>query len=221
MQWEPTIYLVLLLVLSLGVYWYATRRGIALLRWLSGYCAAFIAVYWSAGAGAGPAEFSDLWRYFEFGLIPLASATVCGYCSRIASPWLRVPIVFSTGIVALLTGLFLLALLLMQSLDVRRELPIYSPDGRHAAIVRLEVTDGLDPGSATVAVRRTWSPNAIIAYVGWAYLAQAPRQVSPKVTWIDSSRLLIQHIAHPPDRSYSCASKVGEITILCESARSQ
>ncbi len=221
MQWEPSTYLVLLLAVSVAVFVYATYKRITVLRWFSGYCAAIIAVFWFAGSGAGPAEFSDFWPYFERGTIPLAFATVCGYCYRIASPWLRVPIVFSTAIVALFAGVWLLALLLMQPLDVRRERPIYSPDGRHAAIVRFNVTDGLDPGSATVAVRRTWFPNATIAYGGWAYLAQPPSEVSPQVSWLDSSRLLIQLINHPRDRKHYCATQVGEITILCEPVTSQ
>lgn len=222
MQWEPALYLILLLVASMGLYWFSTRRGIPLLRLISVYSTAISAFFWMSSSVAGPAEWSDLQPFFEAGLVPLAAVTICWYCSRIGSPPLRVLMTLSSALVALLSGVLLLSLLIMETLEVRRGHPIYSPNGRHAVIIRsFGMSDGLDDSVATVAVRRTWLPHSTIGFQGWAHLAESPLKISPQVRWLDSSRLLIRLVDYPPQHKHFCAPQIGEITILCESVTSQ
>ncbi len=119
----------------------------------------------------------------------------------------------------LITGLLLFLALVTQKTCVRREMPLYSPDGHHAAVVRYFMQGAVGPEIARIWVRKTWSPIASDAYVGYAHLPKRPREVSPQVRWLVSSRLLIELVDHPPHRKHFCASQAGEITILCESVQ--
>jgi hypothetical protein len=220
MQWEPAIWLLVLLAASAGVLGYATFRGHTWLRLAAGYIAAVTAGFWVTSMPAGPVEIKDLVPYLALSLIPLLAGIGAWMSPRLRSRWTRGPVGMVASLVSICTGFLLFLVLFLQPSCIRREKPLYSPDGRHAAVIRFSTQGAVGPEGARIWVRKTWSPFAADAYVGYAALPQTG-EPSPRVDWLGPSRLRIQLVNHPPDRKHVCAEQVGEITILCESVSRQ
>lgn len=104
MQWEPILYLVLLLIVSVTAFAYATVRPNTSLRLAAGYTGEITTLFWITGVKAGPAEISDLWPVFNLGLIPFLAALAFWCCFRLYSLWHRVPIAVASSIIGLPTG---------------------------------------------------------------------------------------------------------------------
>jgi hypothetical protein len=87
-----------------------------------------------------------------------------------------------------------------------------SPDHRHVA--RVQVLDGgALGGSASVAVRHSWSPVWTNAYMGDG-MKLRDGSFEPELKWVDNSNLLI---LYPNGYASSfCREQVGEVLIKCQ-----
>jgi hypothetical protein len=90
---------------------------------------------------------------------------------------------------------------------------IYSPDGKHVAVVNWIMSGAIGFDHVHVSVRSRYSPFAEEVFTG---IAQAPPG-DPEVTWTDSHHLLVSYWAKGPIRR--CApppAQPRDIEVLCQ-----
>lgn len=161
-------------------------------------------------------DISELWIPAVAWLIACGMAGAFLLGRRIRRRWLRIP-VRATASAGMLTSLIALVLLMFTLYSCTGRVPaVYSPDGKHVAVVTYGLQGALGLDIADVSVRGRWSPHASSVYTGpgdWG--VPFGRKNDPEVSWIDNNHLMIRYRDYGSDYVQSCEQHLGEIQISC------
>lgn len=164
----------------------------------------------------GRVEASDLRLFLLVALLPALLVIAFAWAGRLRSPWLRLPIRISSGLLTLPACALFLLICLAQATCIRRPSALPSPDGMHVALLEIQDQGALGSSSAVVKVRPSWLPWSSVVYTGggsWQHRQGAPH--SPEVRWLGPARLLVRY---RPDgrRTAPCHPSAGAIQVVCE-----
>lgn len=137
--------------------------------------------------------------------------------------WLRISLRTIASVCFVLSIVLVLILTIVLVSCTRHAPPIYSPDGRHVAVLGYAMQGALGENYATVDIRPRWIPWAANVYSGlgnWDFKNDKPRD--PEVRWLNNADLLIRYY---DDRTLGggrggpaiCIDRIGDIKIVCES----
>jgi hypothetical protein len=161
-------------------------------------------------------DISELWIPGIVFLIAFAMAGAFLLGRRVTNKVVRIP-VRVTASAGMLCSSLLLALLIFDLYSCTGRVPaIYSPDGKHVAIVTYGLQGALGLDIAAVSVRSRWSPHARSVYTGagdWG--APFGRRNDPEVRWIDNDHLMIRYRDYGRGYQQDCQQRVGDIQITC------
>ncbi len=169
----------------------------------------------------GSIDVTDLWRFLLFALLPSVPLLAIIHSSAIKVGWMRILLRTVSSLLIIPAALFFLGLCLVQSACVKRSSPIYSPDGKHLALVEFIGQGALGDDYGNVYLRRSWLPIRKTVYEGLgSWDSKHQRVGAPEVHWLDNSRLLVRYW---DDRTRGggrgtpavCNGVVGVIKILC------
>lgn len=136
---------------------------------------------------------------------------------RVGNKWCRIPVRLTASAGVLLSVLFILLFTFSSYACEARAPSVYSPDGKHVAVLTWGLQGALGLDLAAVSVRHRWIPIAKVAYFGPGDSVNGP---DPQVRWIDSKRLLIRYhdYGYGPGSGYeqTCKSQVFDIEVKCE-----
>ncbi len=166
-------------------------------------------------------DISQTWPFVKLVLYAVLAVVLFRLCRRITRSWLRISLRSLASIVGAGCAMCLFLLALFTLSCTKSAPPIYSPDGRHVAILSYAFQGALGWDYAEVGVRSAWSPFARRAYYGvgsWDFKNNRPRE--PEVRWLDRSRLLIRYVEYPQEGQATCQTQVGEIRVVCENVYS-
>ena len=166
-------------------------------------------------------DISDLWLFLGIALIPYLMLLGFRFSSHIKVVWIRWSVKTLASVLLFPAGALFLLMCLAQSACTRRASPIYSPDGKHIALLRFAMQGALGDDYGIVYVRRSWLPFADKVYSGLGYSDLGLRPPMPEVRWLDNSRLLIRFW---DDREKGdgrggppiCKTSAGTVRVVCE-----
>jgi len=169
----------------------------------------------------GSIDVTDLWSFLLFALLPSIPLLAITHSSSIKVGWIRTLLRTVSSLLIIPAALLFLMLCLAQSACVRRNSPIYSPDGKHLALVQFVGQGALGDDYGSVYVRRSWLPIRATVYEGLGAWDSKHHQVGgPEVRWLDSSHLMIRYwddraIGDGRGAPAICKGEVGLIKIVC------
>jgi len=153
-------------------------------------------------------DISELPHYIVFVLALVAFFAVFIIAGRLSRRWLRWPVRGSAS-----AGMVLTLLMLAIDYSCTQRLPrVYSPDGRHVAV--LSWWDSAGPGLSSVKVRHRYSPFAKSVFSGTGFW-----NTDPHVRWIDNNHLLIQYDDYddwPHEGEQVCSPQALGVEIICQ-----
>ena len=188
-----------------AIAWFGFKQGAHLQRpWLRRLSKALL-LFLLAGSltllvlslPTGSIDIADLWLFLGFALVPYLPVLGFRFSSYIKAVWIQRSVKTLTSILLFPAGLFFLFMCLGQSACTRRASPIYSPDGKHIALVEFAMQGALGADYGIVYMRRSWLPFAKKVYAGFGESRFDLRPPSPEVRWLDNSRLLIRFWGRP------------------------
>ncbi len=169
----------------------------------------------------GSIDITDLWRFLTFALLPFLPLLSLIFSGGIRLRWARISVKAIGSLLLIPTGLFFLGMCVFESAGVRHAPPLYSPDGKHVALLWFALQGALGDDYGTVDLRRSWIPFAENVYSGLGNWGFDLRPASPEVRWLDNSRLLIRYW---DDRTKGdgrggpplCKERAATIQVVCE-----
>jgi hypothetical protein len=170
-------------------------------------------------------DISEAVAFSKF-LLPLAvSWMIYRIAKRVRHRGLRISIKTIVSVFFGCSAVLVLLLLLVQAGCSRRVPPIYSPDGRHVALLRYALQGALGDDYATVDLRSRWIPWAETVYSGvgsWDFKNTKP--LDPEVRWLDGAHLLIRYYDNGSGEEgrgapVTCKNRIGDVQIICERLR--
>jgi hypothetical protein len=132
-------------------------------------------------------DVSEIWRFLKY-LVPtillLASFRLC---KRLRSKSIRIPARVATCAASIIACFILMIYLLGQAACTIHPQKIYSPDGKHVAVIVVFQQGALGADFVNVSVRCSWSPFSTLAFQGEGGWDSKHHVLSPEVVWIDNS----------------------------------
>ena len=162
---------------------------------------------------AGWIDISDFWPIMRQALVPTVPLLALLLARRIPRRWIRIPASIASSLTVCFAGALFLFLCLSEAGCEKRVAPMYSPDGKHVALVRISLGGALSEDFAEITVRHAWWPFPETAYIGVGGWHQPTQAAYPEVRWLDSSRLLIRY---NPEGQKPCPETVAGIRLICE-----
>lgn len=167
--------------------------------------------------GGSSIDIAHLWPFQFRALIAAVPAIAIWRCKFLEPPSYAALLRCVWAVIAVpAVGLFLLVCLSTPGCT-RRPPSIYSPDGKHLAIVEFLEAGVFDDDYVTVSLRRSWWPFATVVYSGSGGYDANPAQSSPEVRWIDDSHLLVRYAPSDRGPKRPCVDLKGDVQVVCKS----
>jgi hypothetical protein len=146
-------------------------------------------------------------------LVVFFAAFVAGtYKAKRLGTQLRWPVRVGASAGAAVTVLLIALFVLVDYWWTGRAPAVYSPDGKHVAVLTWRALSAIDDGIATVKVRHSYSPFAKQVYSGPGYDANS---ADVQLRWIDNSHLLIRYGVWLGNQQ-ACGPHVSSVEVTCE-----
>lgn len=142
---------------------------------------------------SGSVDVSDLWPFLGFIVVPVSLALGFRLLRGIRVFWLRIGGNIALSALLLLSSASFFSICFVEVACIRRATPVYSPDGKHIALLQFTLRTSRD-SYGHVYLRRSWSPFTDHVYEGlgdWDSVHNTP--LMPKIHWIDNFHLVIRY----------------------------
>lgn len=189
-------------------WWRSTARQGAGFVWVSSTVLLILSL------PTGSIDISYLGPFLILCLVPMIPIFGFRVASKIRSAWIKIPVRIVSSLLDVLTVPIFSMVCLVEALS-KRNLPIYSPDGKYLLLVHFVGQGALGDDYADVSVRRAWMPIATTVHsgIGGIYKIQYP-----EARWLESSDLLIRY-REPQEKKGGrqvCKNNIRGLKVVCE-----